>query len=177
VSKLKITNAGGNNQRIKEAIHLVPVPAHGNKAIRDKLYSEIQKKLQQQLPNQLTGSLKAITDEIVAEAKTRLFKIDEVERILLENPAIVEQQIRHGFEILFLRFRRVAVDTFIALPLHDRPRLLQEYEPEIRTLEAFYGGSDKRYKRQFNRLSSCWIMGHETSKCHWCCTTNRWYWH
>ena len=130
----------------KEATHLVPVPAHGNKAIRDKLYSEIQRKLQQQLPNQLTGSLKGITDEIVAEAKLRLFKIDEVERILLENPAIVEQQIRHGFEILFLRFGRVAVDAFIALPLHDRPRLLQEYEPEIRTLEAFYGGSDKGTK-------------------------------
>ena len=59
---------------------------------------------------------------------------------------MLEQQIRHGFETLFLRFGRVAVDTFIALPLHDRPRLLQEYEPEIRTLEAFYAGSDKDTK-------------------------------
>jgi hypothetical protein len=140
--------------------HLVPVPAHGNKAIRDKLYPEIQKVLQQQLPNQLTGSLKAITDEIVNQAKERLFKIDDVERILLKNPTMLEHQIRHGFETLFLRFGRVAVDTFIALPLHDRPRLLQEYEPEIRTLEAFYRGSDKETKgnlTDYLRIG-LWIM-------------------
>ena len=126
--------------------HLVPIPAHGNKAIRDRLYPEILQVLEQQLPKQLTGSLKAITDEIVSQAKERLFKIDDVERILLDNPVKLEQQIQYGFETLFLRFGRVAVDTFIALPLHDRPRLLQEYEPEIRTLEAFYGGSDKETK-------------------------------
>ena len=130
----------------KEATHLVPVPAHGNKAIRDKLYLEIQQVLQEKLPKQLTGSLKAITDEIVSQAKVRLFKIDDVERILLDNPVKLEQQIQYGFKTLFLRFGRVAVNTFIALPLHDRPRLLQEYEPEIHTLEAFYGGSDKDTK-------------------------------
>lgn len=140
--------------------HLVPVPAHGNKAIRAKLYPEIQKVLQQQLPNQLTGSLKALTDEIVNQAKEQLFKIDDIERILLENPSMQEQRIRQGFETLFLRFGRVAVDTFIALPLHDRPRLLQEYEPEIRTLEAFYSGSDKETKgnlTDYLRIG-LWIM-------------------
>ena len=140
--------------------HLVPVPAHGNKAIRAKLYPEIQNVLQQQLPNQLTGSLKALTDEIVNQAKELLFKIEDVERILLENPAMQEQRIRQGFETLFLRFGRVAVDTFIALPLHDRPRLLQEYEPEIRTLEAFYGGSDKETKGNLTGYLriGLWIM-------------------
>jgi GTPase Era involved in 16S rRNA processing len=128
----------------KEAIRLVPVPAHGNKAIRDKLYPEIQRILQTDLPNQLTGSLKAITDEIVNKAKQSLYEIDDVERILLDNPAIIEQQIRHGFKTLFLRFGRVAADAFIALPLHERPRLLKEYEAEILTLEAFYDGSDKK---------------------------------
>lgn len=128
----------------KEAIRLVPVPAHGNKAIRDKLYPEIQRILQTDLPNQLTGSLKAITDEIVSKAKQSLYEIDDVERILLDNPAIIEQQIRHGFKTLFLRFGRVAADAFVALPLHERPRLLKEYEAEILTLEAFYDGSDKK---------------------------------
>ena len=127
-------------------IHLVPIAADGNKAIRARLYPEILQVLEQQLPNQLTGSLKAIIDEIVSQAKELLFKIDDVERILLENPTKLEQQIRYGFETLFLRFGRVAVDTFIALPLHERPRLFQEYEPEIRTLEAFYSGSDKDTK-------------------------------
>jgi hypothetical protein len=125
---------------------LVPVPAHGNKAIREKLYSEIQRILQTELPNQLTGSLKAITDEIVSKAKQSLYDIDDVERILLDSPAIVEQQIRHGFKTLFLRFGRVAADVFIALPLHERPRLLEEYEAEILTLEAFYEGNDKKTK-------------------------------
>jgi hypothetical protein len=31
-------------------------------------------------------------------------------------------------------------------PLHDRPRLLEEYEAEILTLEAFYEGNDKKTK-------------------------------
>ncbi len=128
----------------KEAIKLVPVPAHGNKAIRDRLYPEIQRILQTELPNQLTGSLKAVTDEIVSKAKQSLYGIDDVERILLDNPAIIEQQIRHGFKTLFLRFGRVAADAFIALPLHERPRLLKEYEAEILTLEAFYDGNDKK---------------------------------
>jgi hypothetical protein len=37
-----------------------------------------------------------------------------------------------------------AADAFIARPLHERPRLLKEYEAEILTLEAFYDGSDKK---------------------------------
>ena len=129
----------------KEAIKLVPVPSHGNKAIRDKLYPEIQQILQTELPNQLTGSLKSITDEIVSKAKQSLYQIDDVERKLLEsNPEIIEQQIRHGFKTLFLRFGRVATDVFIALPLRERPRLLEEYEAEILTLEAFYDSNDNK---------------------------------
>jgi hypothetical protein len=128
----------------KEAIRLVPIPADGNKAIRKKLYPEIQRILQTDLPNQLTGSLKAITDEIVSKAKQSLYEIDDVERILLDNPAIIEQQIRHGFKTLFLRFGRVATDVFIAFPLHERRRLLKEYEAEILTLEAFHDGSDNK---------------------------------
>ncbi len=145
-SNLKNAKSEEMESTYKGDIKLVPVAAHGNKAIRDKLYTEIQKKLQEQLTNQLTGSLKAITYEIVSKAKQSLFNIDDVERILLENPILAEQKIHDGFETLLLRFGRVAVDTFIALPLHDRPRLLKEYEPEIRTLEAFYGGPDKDTK-------------------------------
>ncbi len=130
----------------KEAIKLVPVPARGNRAIRDKLHPEIQRILQTELPNQLTGSLKEITDEIVSKAKQSLYEIEDVERILLDTPAIVEQQIRHGFKTLFLRFGRVAADVFMVHPLHDRPRLLEEYEAEILTLEAFYEGNDKKTK-------------------------------
>ena len=45
--------------------------------------------------------------------------------------------------MLFLRFSRGAVEAFIAKPLQARERLLNERAAEIKTLEAFYQGSDK----------------------------------
>ncbi|MEY3786892.1 MAG: hypothetical protein RLZ75_1099 [Pseudomonadota bacterium] len=124
------------------AIKLAENSRRGNEAIRKKLYTEIQKELQEQLPKQLTISLKTMRDEIVKKAKESLFNIEGVDKILLENLASVEQLDR-CFEALLLRFGRVAVDVLIETPLHERSRLLQKYKPEIHTLEAFYRGSDK----------------------------------
>jgi len=47
-----------------------------------------------------------------------------------------------AFKCFFLRFSRGAVEAFIAKPLQARERLLNERAAEIKTLEAFYQGSD-----------------------------------
>ena len=67
-------------------------------------------------------------------------------RVLLHShldEGIEQARIRHGFQVLFLRFGRVAVEAFIAKPLQARDRLLHERAAEIKTLEAFYQGADK----------------------------------
>jgi hypothetical protein len=69
-----------------------------------------------------------------------------VRRTLLHShndEALEQARIRHGFQVLFLRFGRVAVEAFIAKPLQARERLLKERNAEIKTLEAFYQGEDK----------------------------------
>lgn len=116
----------------------VTVPAHGNKAIREKLYPEIQDKLLQKLPTKLTEYLNSITMEIIQESKRSLYNINDVEKELLKDPILAKQQIQHGFETLFLRFGRVAVEVFIKLPLKERHRILNEKEADILTLQAFY---------------------------------------
>ena len=116
----------------------VTVPAHGNKAIRDKLYPEIKEKLLQKLPIRLTEYLQSMTDEMIQKSKSSLHNISGVEKELLKDPIQTKEQIQHGFETLFLRFGRIAVEAFIALPLKERPRILKEKKADILTLQAFY---------------------------------------
>ena len=124
----------------------MPDPREGNYKIREELFREIQKKFETEMTDQLAQALQALIDQIVQKTQALLWNTDEVRRTLLHSHAdesLEQARIRHGFQVLFLRFSRVAVETFIAKPLQARERLLSERAAEIKTLEAFYQGIDK----------------------------------
>ena len=122
----------------------IPDPVEGNYKIRGELLHEVQKNFEMELTDQLTLSLQKLADQIVQKAKELLWHTSDVPSILIESehPDIIQ----HGFRVLFLRFGRVVVETFIAKPLHAREQLLNEYQAEIRTIEAFYRGKDEAKK-------------------------------
>jgi hypothetical protein len=124
----------------------MPDPREGNYKIREELFREIQKKFETELTDQLAQALQALIDGIVRKIQELLWETEEVRRTLLHShldETVEQARIRHGFQVLFLRFGRVAVEAFIAKPLQARDRLLNERAAEIKTLEAFYQGSDK----------------------------------
>ncbi|MFZ2726721.1 MAG: dynamin family protein [Methylococcaceae bacterium] len=124
----------------------MPDAREGNYKIREELFREIQKKFETELTDQLAQALQALIDSIVYKAQELLWQTEDVRRTLLHSHSdetIEQARIRHGFQVLFLRFGRVAVEAFIAKPLQARERLLKERSAEIKTLEAFYQGIDK----------------------------------
>ncbi|MEI7796208.1 MAG: dynamin family protein [Methylococcaceae bacterium] len=124
----------------------MPDPREGNYKIREELFREIQKKFENELTDQLAQALQALIDGIVRKIQELLWETEDVRRNLLHShldEGIEQARIRHGFQVLFLRFGRVAVEAFIAKPLQARDRLLHERAAEIKTLEAFYHGDDK----------------------------------
>ncbi|MCK9622694.1 MAG: dynamin family protein [Methylobacter sp.] len=124
----------------------MPDSREGNYKIREELFREIQKKFETEMTDQLAQALQALIDQIALKTQSLLWETEEVRKTLLHSDVdeVVEQaRIRHGFQVLFLRFSRVAVEAFIAKPLHARERLLHERSAEIKTLEAFYQGNDK----------------------------------
>ncbi len=124
----------------------MPDAREGNYKIREELFREIQKKFETELTDQLAQALQALIDGIVRKIQELLWETEEVRRTLLHShldEGIEQARIRHGFQVLFLRFGRVAVEAFIAKPLQARDRLLSERAAEIKTLEAFYHGADK----------------------------------
>jgi hypothetical protein len=124
----------------------MPDPREGNYKIREELFREIQKKFETEMTDQLAQALQALIDQIVQKTQALLWNTEEVRRTLLHSHAdesLEQARIRHGFQVLFLRFSRVAVEAFIAKPLQARERLLSERAAEIKTLEAFYQGIDK----------------------------------
>ena len=124
----------------------MPDAREGNYKIREELFREIQKKFETELTDQLAQALQALIDGIVRKIQELLWETEEVRRTLLHShldEGIEQARIRHGFQVLFLRFGRVAVEAFIAKPLQARDRLLSERAAEIKTLEAFYNGADK----------------------------------
>ncbi len=124
----------------------MPDAREGNYKIREELFREIQKKFENELTDQLAQALQALIDGIVRKIQELLWETEDVRRNLLHShldESIEQARIRHGFQVLFLRFGRVAVEAFIAKPLQARDRLLSERAAEIKTLEAFYHGDDK----------------------------------
>ncbi len=124
----------------------MPDPREGNYKIREELFREIQKKFETEMTDQLAQALQALIDQIVQKTQALLWNTDDVRKTLLHSHAdesLEQARIRHGFQVLFLRFSRVAVEAFIAKPLQARERLLSERAAEIKTLEAFYQGIDK----------------------------------
>jgi len=121
----------------------MPDPREGNYKIREELFREIQQKFETELTDQLAQSLQVLIDQIVQKTQALLWETEDVRKTLLNTDENIEQaRIRHGFQVLFLRFGRVAVEAFIAKPLQARERLLNERSAEIKTLEAFYQGVD-----------------------------------
>jgi len=123
----------------------MPDPREGNYKIREELFREIQKKFENELTDQLALALQALIDQIVLKTQELLWDTEDVRKTLLHShidESIEQARIRHGFQVLFLRFGRVAVEAFIAKPLQARERLLTERAAEIKTLEAFYQGAD-----------------------------------
>jgi len=123
----------------------MPDPREGNYKIREELFREIQKKFETELTDQLALALQALIDQIARKTQSLLWETEEVRKTLLHSDvdeSIEQARIRHGFQVLFLRFSRVAVEAFIAKPLQARERLLVERAAEIKTLEAFYQGGD-----------------------------------
>ena len=121
----------------------MPDPREGNYKIREELFREIQQKFETELTDQLAQSLQVLIDQIAQKTQALLWETEEVRKSLLNTDEHAEQaRIRHGFQVLFLRFGRVAVEAFIAKPLQARERLLNERSAEIKTLEAFYQGPD-----------------------------------
>ncbi len=124
----------------------MPDPREGNYKIREELFREIQKKFETELTDQLAAALQTLIDQIARKTQSLLWETEEVRKTLLHSDvdeALEQARIRHGFQVLFLRFSRGAVEAFIAKPLQARERLLNERAAEIKTLEAFYQGSDK----------------------------------
>jgi hypothetical protein len=108
------------------------------------------------MTDQLAQALQALIDQIVGKIQELLWDTEEVRKNLLHShldEGIEQARIRHGFQVLFLRFGRVAVEVFIAKPLQARERLLSERSAEIKTLEAFYQGMDNDKKPQEGRLT------------------------
>jgi len=121
----------------------MPDPREGNYKIREELFREIQQKFETELTDQLAQSLQVLIDQIAHKTQSLLWETHDVRKTLLNADENIEQaRIRHGFQVLFLRFGRVAVEAFIAKPLQARERLLNERSAEIKTLEAFYQGED-----------------------------------
>ncbi len=121
----------------------MPDPREGNYKIREELFREIQQKFETELTDQLAQSLQVLIDQIAHKTQSLLWETHDVRKTLLNADESIEQaRIRHGFQVLFLRFGRVAVEAFIAKPLQARERLLNERSAEIKTLEAFYQGED-----------------------------------
>ncbi len=121
----------------------MPDPREGNYKIREELFREIQQKFETELTDQLAQSLQVLIDQIAHKTQALLWDTHDVRKTLLNADESIEQaRIRHGFQVLFLRFGRVAVEAFIAKPLQARERLLDERSAEIKTLEAFYQGED-----------------------------------
>jgi hypothetical protein len=124
----------------------MPDPREGNYKIREELFREIQKKFETELTDQLAAALQTLIDQIARKTQSLLWDTEEVRKILLHSDVddnLEQARIRHGFQVLFLRFSRGAVEAFIAKPLQARERLLNERAAEIKTLEAFYQGTDK----------------------------------
>lgn len=124
----------------------MPDPREGNYKIREELFREIQKKFETEMTDELAQALQALIDQIVRKTEELLWHTEDVRKTLLHSHAdesLEQARIRHGFQVLFLRFSRVAVEAFIAKPLQARERLLTERMAEIKTLEAFYQGIDK----------------------------------
>ncbi len=124
----------------------MPDSREGNYKIREELYREIQQKFETEMTDQLAQALQALIDQMVQKTQELLWDTDEVRKNLLHShidESIEQARIRHGFQVLFLRFGRVAVEVFIAKPLQARERLLNERAAEIKTLEAFYISEEK----------------------------------
>ena len=124
----------------------MPDSREGNYKIREELYREIQQKFETEMTDQLAQALQALIDQMVQKTQELLWDTDEVRTNLLHShidESIEQARIRHGFQVLFLRFGRVAVEVFIAKPLQARERLLNERAAEIKTLEAFYISEEK----------------------------------
>jgi hypothetical protein len=123
----------------------MPDPLEGNYKIREELFREIQKKFETELTDQLASALQTLIEQIARKTQSLLWETEEVRKTLLHSDAdefLEQARIRHGFQVLFLRFSRGAVEAFIAKPLQARERLLNERAAEIKTLDAFYQGSD-----------------------------------
>jgi len=123
----------------------MPDPLEGNYKIREELFREIQKKFETELTDQLALALQTLIEQIARKTQSLLWETEEVRKTLLHSDAdefLEQARIRYGFQVLFLRFSRGAVEAFIAKPLQARERLLNERAAEIKTLEAFYQGSD-----------------------------------
>jgi hypothetical protein len=147
----KVTELLGNlktTERMKdiygaENIHTV-VPADGNKAIRDQLYTELDTLLCDQLPAALTQFLRDIIDQMMDKGQKSLFGISDIRQEWLDHH---EKQswarINHGFETLFLRFGRVALKAFIPVRLEERGRLVGDMAADLKTLEVFYDGKGR----------------------------------
>lgn len=146
-------------QRIYQAHEGALAAKKAHFAIREKLHQEIQRELQVKLPHCLTGSLNTISQSIVDKASDLLFGIAGVDESLRGDQREWEKQIQYGFETLFLRFGREAVDVFIRYPIDERQRILGEKEPEIRTLEAFYkGGNNEKSNLGAYLRTGAWII-------------------
>jgi hypothetical protein len=134
----------------------MPDPREGNYKIREELFREIQQKFETEMTDELAQALQALIDQIVKKTQALLWDTEDVRKNLLHShidEGIEQARIRHGFQVLFLRFGRVAVEVFIAKPLQARERLLNERAAEIKTLEAFYQGNPKHAKIQEGRLT------------------------
>jgi hypothetical protein len=129
----------------------MPDSREGNYKIREELFREIQQKFETELTDELAQALQALIDQIVRKTQELLWETEDVRKTLLHShvdEAIEQARIRHGFQVLFLRFGRVAVEAFIAKPLQARERLLHERAAEIKTLEAFYQGANEEHKQE-----------------------------
>ncbi|TAL44816.1 MAG: hypothetical protein EPN89_13385 [Methylovulum sp.] len=134
----------------------MPDAREGNYKIREELFREIQQKFETEMTDQLAQALQALIDQIVNKTQELLWDTEDVRKNLLHShidEGIEQARIRHGFQVLFLRFGRVAVEVFIAKPLQARERLLNERAAEIKTLEAFYQGVEKEDYWQEGRLT------------------------
>ncbi|MDD2725137.1 MAG: dynamin family protein [Methylovulum sp.] len=129
----------------------MPDAREGNYKIREELFREIQQKFETELTDELAQALQALIDQIVRKTQELLWETEDVRKTLLHSQmdeTIEQARIRHGFQVLFLRFGRVAVEAFIAKPLQARERLLHERAAEIKTLEAFYAGDNDQHKQE-----------------------------
>ncbi|MBT9097698.1 dynamin family protein [Methylovulum psychrotolerans] len=129
----------------------MPDSREGNYKIREELFREIQQKFETELTDELAQALQALIDQIVRKTQELLWETEDVRKTLLHSQmdeAIEQARIRHGFQVLFLRFGRVAVEAFIAKPLQARERLLNERAAEIKTLEAFYLSTNDQPKQE-----------------------------